>query len=305
MDPEKFSPFPPSLKKIGLFSPAARPDPDAFPRTLAWIRSFGVECVCAPDILTAGEERYFASDDTLRASDFNFLLRVPEIQLILCARGGYGSAYLPDKIDWEVLRVRNLPVCGYSDVTVLLLAMRKKQAGIPVVCQMAAQLLRNASDRFTMDSMRRVLARAVGGEDPLPQKRFLEPVLGAFPPLSGPVFPVNLSVLCSLCGSDYLPDFRGAILVLEDIDEEARKIDRMLLQLELNGILDAVAGVVFAYFTGECGSTEDRARIFRRFARRHPGTAFFSGLPFGHELPTLSFLFGQDVCIDAGGILTL
>lgn len=304
MNTEIFSPFPATLKKIGLFSPSARPDPERLPLALKLIRSLGIECVCPPHLLAAGEEDYFGADDSKRAEDFNFLLRAPDIQLILCTRGGYGSAYLFDKIDWNILRTRKLPVCGYSDVTAFLLAMQKKYAGIPVAGRMAAHLPGSVRDPFTMHSMKHVLTRALGGKTSCPQKCRLKPVSDTIHPVTGPFLPVNLSVLTSLCGSKHLPSFKGVILALEDIDEIPRKIDRMMLQLELNGFLDQAAGVVFGQFAGECGSAAEKTRIFRRFAKRHPDTAFFTGLPFGHELPSLSFLFGRKASITSGGILT-
>jgi len=123
--------------------------------------------------------------------------------------------------------------------------------------------------------------------------------------VTGPLIAANLAVLASLCGSEHLPDWHGAMLALEEIDEEPRKIDRMLLQLDLNGIFDEVSAVIFGKFTGECGTAEERRRVFLRFAERHPQAAFFDGLPFGHELPVHTFINGRDVSVANTGILSL
>lgn len=298
-----FSPFPPEVKKIGLTTPSKVPDGTAFAAALETLRALKMDFSVSPHALESGEEDYFASTSALRTADFNALLRDESIELILCTRGGYGAAYLLDGIDWDTLRRRRLPVCGYSDVTALHLAMLARHAGVPVTGQMAVHLPTASLDAFTMNSQRRALSVALGLTDQ-PEHVTLRPAGNFSGPVSGAFIPANLCVLTSLCGSPWLPDFSGAILAVEEIDEEPRKLDRMILQLEMNGIFDRAAAVVGGYFTGECGSENDRMRIFRRFAARHPDTPFFTGLPFGHERPGLSFVCGKTASIDANGVLT-
>ena len=195
---------------------------------------------------------------------------------------------------------------GFSDITALHLAMLRHGAGIPVTGQMAAALMKWIQDPQTVESTRKVLARIFEQSREVQQislTRIL-PSGGTVPQtpqtFSGPLIPANLSILASLCGSDYLPDFQNAILVVEDVGELPRKLDRHLTQLELCGIPDRVQVLVFADFT-QCGTAEEMDRIYRRFAERHPGTAFWRGIPFGHELPSLCFQAGCPAVIDAHG----
>ena len=292
-------PFPDTIRKIGICTPSKLVDPEQIAAAAALLEKWGIAYTLAPDALTPGEEDYFAADAEKRAAGFNALLRDESIDLILCSRGGYGAAYLLPLIDWDLLKKRNLPVVGYSDVTALHLAMLARSAGKPVAARMAAHLPDIAADPFSCESMRHALAGT-------PEKTAqLTPVIpSVIPSVTGNFVPANLTVLASLCGSQWLPDWSGKILAVEDIDEEPRKIDRMLLQLELAGIFDSVAAVVFADFSGDCGTPEERKRIFRRFAERHPDIPFFEGLTFGHALPSLSFAVGKAVTIRNDGFMT-
>lgn len=292
-------PFPDTIRKIGICTPSKLVDPEQIAAAAALLEKWGIAYTLAPDALTPGEEDYFAADAEKRAAGFNALLRDESIDLILCSRGGYGAAYLLPLIDWDLLKKRNLPVVGYSDVTALHLAMLARSAGKPVAARMAAHLPNIAADPFSCESMRHALAGT-------PEKTAqLTPVIpSVISSVTGNFVPANLTVLASLCGSEWLPDWSGKILAVEDIDEEPRKIDRMLLQLELAGIFDSVAAVVFADFSGDCGTPEERKRIFRRFADRHPDTPFFEGLTFGHALPSLSFAVGKSVTIRNDGLMT-
>ena len=292
-------PFPDTIRKIGICTPSKLVDPEQIAVAAALLEKWGIAYTLAPDALTPGEEDYFAADAEKRAAGFNALLRDDSIDLILCSRGGYGAAYLLPLIDWDLLKKRNLPVVGYSDVTALHLAMLARSAGKPVAARMAVHLPDIAADPFSCESMRHALAGT-----PEKTAQLIPVIPSVISSVTGNFVPANLTVLASLCGSEWLPDWSGKILAVEDIDEEPRKIDRMLLQLELAGIFDSVAAVVFAGFSGDCGTPEERKRIFRRFADRHPDTPFFEGLTFGHALPSLSFAVGKSVTIRNDGLMT-
>ena len=302
------NPFPGNIKKIAILSPAGIPDPEKIQQAVDWFASHHIEAVCGKSVCQRGEEDYFAADREKRAADFNAALEDPQIDMILCARGGYGSASILPLIRWDLLRQRNMPVMGFSDITALHLAMLRHGAGIPVTGQMAAALMKWIQDPQTVESTRKVLARIFEQSREVQQISLTRvlPSGGTVPQIpqtfSGPLIPANLSILASLCGSDYLPDFQNAILVVEDVGELPRKLDRHLTQLELCGILDRVQALVFADFT-QCGTAEEMDRIYRRFAEQHPGTVFWRGLSFGHELPSLCFQAGCSAVIDAGGII--
>jgi muramoyltetrapeptide carboxypeptidase len=127
----------------------------------------------------------------------------------------------------------------------------------------------------------------------------------------------NLTVLCSLVGTPYLPDLAGAILLLEDVGERPYRLDRLWHQLLLAGLLDHVAGVAIGDLSG-CddapGVTYDQEtpaerpatalEVFAELTDRL-GVPAVAGLPFGHVRPNHAAPLGVPAVLDAGaGTLT-
>lgn len=291
------NPFPDSVTTIGIAAPSSAADRGQYEASLELLRSSGIRTVEGGHLFTPSDAPpYLSAPDDARADDLNDLIRNPEIDLILCLRGGYGSMRILDRIDWKTLRERNLPVIGFSDVTALHLAMFARNAGLPVAGQMAAALARSMQNSVTFRSYRRALHTALHGKTALTEQYTLPELRPGT--VDGGLVPVNLTLLAALCGTPYLPDLAGKILIVEDIGEPVRKLDRHLTQLRLAGIPQKLAGLVFAQFS-DCGDEPQRMCLFRDFARSVPGPVL-AGLPFGHELPSLSFVYGEHAEIRNG-----
>ena len=93
---------------------------------------------------------------------------------------------------------------------------------------------------------------------------------------------LNLTVLASLCGTPFMPDFSGMILILEDINEPVYKIDRMLTQLAINGVFSNLAMLIFGNFSGT--ESTELEMLFKRFADTL-NIPCLSNFPFGHCFP--------------------
>ena len=125
--------FPASVRTVGLTSPASQPDAARIAEARRFLEeTCGVKTVLAPSALKRGPMKYCCGTPESRLADFHALLNDPRIDLILCTRGGFGSAHILPELDFDLLRERNLPVYGYSDISALHLAMLAKNAGIPV-----------------------------------------------------------------------------------------------------------------------------------------------------------------------------
>ena len=188
-------------------------------------------------------------------------------------------------LDWQLLQSRpQLPLIGYSDITALHMAMLKHQAGIPVIAPMAAKLHSALIEDKNRAYNQKYLHAAFCSETMTVVPPPGEPKMRVLQKGSATGLPVaaNLAVLTSLCGTAYLPDFAGRILLLEDINEPPYKLDRMLTQLSQNGILAACAGLVFGGFDA-CGEEAERKRIFNRFTVEVNGPVI-AEFPFGHRL---------------------
>jgi len=280
--------FPASVRTVGLISPASLPDAGRIAETRRFLaEKCGVKTVLAPGALKRGPMKYCCGTQESRLADFHALLNDPRIDLILCTRGGFGSAHILPQLDFGLLRERNLPVYGYSDISALHLAMLAKHAGIPVCAPMADGLPEALARPAARESFRTVLRKRTA-----PRKLRLTPVEGcATDSASGPLVLSNLTVMTTLCGTLWMPDLTGCILALEDVHEEARVLDRHLTHLVQAGIVGQAAAVVFGYFT-KCGPRPQIRHLLRDFAAQ-TGKPVYTGLAFGHEHPKCSYRLGE------------
>ena len=281
--------FPASICTVGLTSPASLPDASRIAEARRYLEDVcGVKTVLAPGALKRGPMKYCCGTPGSRLSDFHALLNDPHIDLILCTRGGFGSAHILPELDFDLLRERNLPVYGYSDISALHLAMLTKHAGIPVCAPMADGLPDAMKHPEAKESFRTVLRKRTS-----PRKLRLVPVEGSVTcaTLTGPLVLSNLPVMTPLCGTPWMPDLKGCILALEDVHEEARVLDRHLTHLIQAGIIAQTQAVIFGYFT-KCEPKPQIRRLLRDFAAQ-TGKPVFQGLAFGHEHPKCSYRLGE------------
>lgn len=284
------SPFPAWVRRVGVFAPAGIPDPARLQRGLARLGAWGLEVVGAG--LDGPPERFLAAPDRARAGALNHLLREPGLDVLLAARGGYGCARIVDQIDWDAWRERGLPLIGYSDLTALHLAaygagLRRGVVG-PMLCNALSREPADAADAARLGGVVESLRQALAGETMVCGGGLQALQAGS---ASGPLVPANLSVLVSLVGTPWMPDLRGAILVFEDVNEAAYRVDRYLLQLRQSDCLRGVAGLVFGQFT----DGEDAAWLPEVFADAATAIAgpVAAGLEFGHGYPSLSLPMGR------------
>lgn len=198
---------------------------------------------------------YLAGSDQDRASDVNAMFADSEVKAVLTLRGGWGCNRLLDLLDYQLIAKNPKILMGYSDITSLLLALNAKTGlvtfhgpvGISSWNQYSTtfveKLLFNA-EAFSMEN-----PRDIGDHLAQVKDRVLTIHGGK---AKGKLLGGNLTVLTAMVGSDYLPDFEGNILFLEEIGEDIYRVDRMLTQLKLAGILDRLSGFVFGKCS-DCG----------------------------------------------------
>lgn len=279
---------------IGMVSPASTlSDRSAFGKIVSNIRSMGYRT-------REGEHarrRYgnFAGTDTQRASDLMAMFRDPDISAVMAFRGGWGSNRILELLDYEVIRSHPKALIGFSDVTALLLSIYARSGLItfhgpvgksewtPFTTERFQKVL-HGTEPYTLEGKQR-------SHLPLREGRAEGRLLGG-----------NLSVLTSLIGSEFLPDFRNAILFLEDVGESYYRIDRMMTQLALSGILDEINGFIFGT-CADCSRDTPQAHGLDQVLKHHLGSRnipAFSGFPFGHLDETLTLPVGLPARMDAG-----
>ena len=244
-----------------------------------------------------GRHGYHSATDDERLADLTWALTSPEVHGVWCLRGGYGVMRLLTRLPWHELAARPRAVLGFSDVTALLagMAARSGTGGYH------APVARNPLTEFSANSMRRALHERAGSCGSFPSGATLRPGRAA-----GPLVAANLALLTALCGTPYLPSLAGCLLVLEDVNEPAYRIDRMLCQLRLAGALEGVRGLVFGEFVN-CAeqADEDGARslhdLFVELADEL-GVPCVAGAPVGHIDDQWTIPWGVAAELDATGL---
>jgi len=193
---------------------------------------------------------HLAGRDEDRAADVNAMFADPEVRALLSLRGGYGCARLLPLLDYELIRRKPKILMGYSDVTALLLAIHARSGLVtfhgPVGTSTWNEFTTGHVRRLLFDGEAFQMQNPAGSDDSLVQveNRVLTISSGT---ARGRLLGGNLSVLTTLIGSSYLPDFEGSLLFLEDVGEDVPRVDRMLTQLALAGVLGKIAGLVFGH----------------------------------------------------------
>lgn len=242
-------------------------------------------------------DRSFAGTDIERARGFEEAMCARTADLVMALRGGSGAARTLDLIDWERVGDSHAVFMGLSDLTAINLALLarcgKKSWQGPVAAAFAREN-EACTSYFT-----RAMA-CVRFEETLP-------VAGPSMRVEGVLWGGNLSVLTSLIGTPYFPKIEGGILYLEDINEPAWRLSRMISQLKLSGILDRQRLVLAGDFTGaDKNAGEGAARYTLSDALSECGVPVVSGLPFGHIAGTMCLPFGVEARADVReGMLTL
>ena len=232
---------------------------------------------------------YLAGTDADRLADLNGALRDPTVDAIWCLRGGFGLTRIMEGIDFDALARRPKPVIGFSDITALLAGVTTKSG----LVAFHGPVARNPMSPFSRRHFERVLACAepAGILDPMP------PPVGMLVPRENRIITLrggvaegtlaggNLSLLQCLIGTPWLPDLDGSILLLEDVNEDLYRVDRMLAHLRTAGALSRLTGVAIGRFTELKRSTEGGSFGFDELLNQYLaplGIPVALGLPFGH-----------------------
>jgi muramoyltetrapeptide carboxypeptidase len=294
---------PPALvpgDKVAVLTISSPVNQDALPAGLDALRFAGLEPVVYPSARDAGSFRqYLASDDAQRASDLCAALADPAIAGILFACGGYGAQRTIEAIGWDSLSgLQPKVLAGYSDVTAILEAVAAKLGWSSLLSTMVATS--GVRPHYSFGSMLRTLMRPEQAMNICyPDALAIRGGCARGITLGG-----NLALLTSSIGTDSCLPAKGGILLIEDVDEEDYRLDRMLTQLRRSGYLAGVAAVITGTFAG-CG---EQSAIEEILAERlgDMGVPVLARANVGHGCPLQAFPIGVAAQLDAdAGTLTL
>ncbi|WP_078395518.1 S66 peptidase family protein [Shouchella patagoniensis] len=282
---------------IGVIAPASAPSLKRVYEAKRIYEQMGLQVVVAPSV--SAEYGYLGGTDQERITDLEDMFRNPDIKGIFCACGGYGTPRIVDKIDYDLIRNNPKVFWGYSDITCLHTAIHQETGLITFHGPMLSSDLANGSvDSFTLNGLKQVLQ-----EKPMTIDESTESLVSLEEGVvNGRLVGGNLTLICSLLGTNYEINTEGAILFIEEIEEEPYRIDRMLNQLRLAGKLDGAVGYVIGNFN-KC-EPKKREKSFSlnevlNFYLKKPGKPCLKGVSIGHCNPALSIPYGANAVLDA------
>ncbi|MFH1052480.1 MAG: LD-carboxypeptidase [bacterium] len=295
---------------VGIIAPStAVPDPGDIQKALLVLDYFGLKPKIAGNLLKgAGYKSRSVSE---RIDDLHGMFLNKEVKAIFSIRGGYGSAQLLDKIDYDLIKNNPKIFIGYSDITALHLAINKFSGLITF----HGPVLLSAFPNYTVDYLR----KAIFSEEPIGEisnPSSLSGIRPAYPYrtitpgiAAGKLTGGNLSLISSLMGTAFEIETEGKIVFLEDVGEEPFRIDRMLTQLILAKKFDNAAGIVF----GKCTDCVQNSQVWdyslgevldQQLSQLHIPVLY--GLLIGHTPEQVTLPYGIDATLNSVlGTLTI
>lgn len=280
----------PAGSRLAVIAPAGPPKPGQLAQVLPLIEQLGFQARLFPGCAGPSHLQHLAASDAQRLADLHAALADPDIDALLCLRGGYGCIRLLPELDRELVAKARKPLIGYSDITSLHAVWA--QLGLP-----AWHAPMPTSDWLQpggLDDARRLaqaLQRGVHTGDV--QTAAAPHPLSKGDRTRGRLLGGNLSVLVSCLGTPAMPALAGAILFLEDIAEDPYRIDRYLAQLRYAGAFEGLAGLLLGSFTEADSADAVLADHLHPLA-----VPLLAGWPAGHGRPNHALPLGLTVTLD-------
>ena len=286
---------------IGLIGPSGTVrEAGAVDQAIAYMRELGFQVKVGES--AHAKYGYLSGTDEVRARDINAMFADPEVDAIVCTRGGYGTMRLLDLLDYDVIRANPKIFVGFSDITALHIAFQKKCGLVTFHGPMATRWMHEFPDGFTKKALFDALMNAEPLGALVNHPEYHARVTVNPGSAEGMLVGGNLSLIAGTIGTPYELDTKGKILFIEEIGERTYCVDRMLTQLRLAGKFDDCVGVIFGDFCDcpveypEFGLTLEE--VIRDIAAPC-GKPMFTGLQAGHVSHKLTLPLGTHCRMDA------
>jgi muramoyltetrapeptide carboxypeptidase len=290
---------PPLLKtgdKVAIVAPAKKLNPVELDAALAVVKSWGLQVKLGRHVHT-NDHSYLSAADSKRLADLQEAIDDPEIRAILCVRGGYGSTRIIDEIDFTNLRQHPKWLVGFSDITGILLAAYN--FGVCSIHGTMPVHFGKETWKPSTENVRKTLFEGMG-----PMSAPADPA-NRFGSGAGKLIGGNLSIIADSLGTSSEIVTPGCILLLEEIDEDLYRLDRILTHLKRTGKFNHLAGLAMGHMSDLRDTSDYRegfeSMIFDKIGRSSYPVGW--RLPFGHENPNNGWVMGQQslMTTDASG----
>lgn len=230
--------IPPLLKKgdkIAVVAPAGKVAEGSLSRSIRILQGWGLNVITSPHVY--GNHNYFSASDDERLVDLQQVLDDNTITAVLCARGGYGTTRILDRLDFSKFMEVPKWVIGFSDITALHLKLNRLRVA-SIHGPMATTISKNENAGRALQQL------LFDSELTLKSNSGYRPGSAEAPLVGG-----NLSLLIDSLGTANELESKGKILFIEEVGEQAYRIDRMMYQLLRAGKLHNLAGLAIGHFS--------------------------------------------------------
>ena len=286
---------PPALNPgdlIYITAPAKLMDPQAVSYAKKHLEQNGFNVLISKNCL--GKHHYFSGTDEERLLDFQFGIDHPDVRAILCARGGYGSIRLVDRINWANMLREPKWMIGFSDITVF--HHRLNKLGVQSIHgSMPINFEKNTEAALTS------LVNTLKGSWPqflLPSNQSNKVGIA-----TGNLIGGNLSIVYSMLGTDDQYDFEDSILFLEDVGEHYYQVERMIFALGKAGVFEKTKGLIIGGMTELEDTDPPLGRSIEEIILeqlRFSNMPVIFNFPAGHIEDNRAIVFGKKVQLTVG-----
>lgn len=280
---------------VAVIAPASPPNKENLKRGLAFLTELGLNYKLGKSLYE--EYGYLAGDDHKRLEDLQEMFLDDEVKAIICAGGGYGTARIASSIDYKLIEKNPKIFWGYSDITFLHTAIRQKTGLVTFHGPMlASDIGKEGAHPLSKETFQQLFQQADLQYD-FDLSQIEELVRGS---AEGPLVGGNLSLLSSSLGTPFEIDTKGKILLIEDINEEPRAVDRMLNHLYMAGKLQEASGILVGDFNN-CVPERELSLTLEEVIQHYvklAGRPALKGFKMGHCSPHIGVPLGAAARMD-------
>jgi muramoyltetrapeptide carboxypeptidase len=274
---------------IGIIAPSRKISEEALQPAIGLFQSWGLKVKLGRNLFA--ENNQFAGTDEQRRQDLQEMLDDPQVNAIICARGGYGTIRIMEGLKLDGLKLFPKWIIGYSDITVLHSYFSDRLNFPTIHAIMPVNYSIEKGETASWKNLKSLLFGELPIYDIGPHS------FNRVGKAKGRVIGGNLSVLYSMTATPYDIDTTGCILFIEDLDEYLYHIDRMMMNLKLSGKLDKLAGLIVGGMSDMRDNTipfgKDALEIIDSYTRNSNYPVIFN-FPAGHIEENYPLILGKE-----------
>lgn len=274
--------------QVAIVSTARKISQEELSPAIQVIENWGLKVVFSEALFEVFHQ--FAGTEKQRLANLQHWLDDKNVKAIICARGGYGTVQIVDRLDFSFFKKHPKWIAGYSDVTTLHTHIHQHVKVETIHGTMPINFPKDGTDNESTLSLK----AALFGE--LSTYSFKSHPLNIKGEASGELIGGNLSILYSLSGTNSAVDMRGKLLFMEDLDEYIYHIDRMMMNLRKSDWLKGVQGIIIGGMSDMNDNAVSYGQTAEEIIRQRTedlGIPVAFNFPAGHIEPNKAIYFGR------------